>query len=629
MHLATGQAVACTKLVSGGAALGRPASHHGGVPSPIEDYALLSDTESAALVARDGSIDWLTFPRFDSPACFAALLGGPEHGRWQIAPAVPVTRVERRYRPGTLVLETTFHTAEGAVRLVDAMPVRDRTLQVARLVEGVSGRVPMRMELVVRLDYGSIVPWVRRVEGRLRFVAGPDSLELATPVEVVADGWRHVASFEVEADRSVGFELAWSPSAGPGPVLRDVAGSIERTTEWWEAWSGRCARPARWGDEVVSSLTVLKGLTYAPTGGIVAAATTSLPEELGGVRNWDYRFCWLRDATYTLLALLEAGYTAEAAAWRDWLLRAVAGRPEQVQIMYGARGERRLPEWEVPWLPGYAGSAPVRVGNAAHDQLQLDVFGEVLDSLDQAAEAGVGDTDGGDTWALATALVEHLSTIWEQPDDGIWEVRAGRQQFTHSKVMAWVALDRALRWARRDGLAAPEGRWEALRDQIHADVLRHGVDDRGALVQTYGGKALDASLLLVPLVGFLPPDDPRVVATVEAIQRELTVDGFVLRYRTEHTADGLPGGEGVFLLCSFWLVDALHLMGRTDEAEALFTRLVGLRNDVGLLAEEWDPTGQRMLGNFPQAFSHTGLVESALLLSQQGGSRRGPTPGGR
>jgi GH15 family glucan-1,4-alpha-glucosidase len=591
------------------------------VPSPIEDYALLSDTESAALVGRDGSIDWLTFPRFDSPACFAALLGTPEHGRWRLAPAGEVTRVERRYRPGTLVLETTFHTPEGAVRVVDAMPVRDRTLQVARLVEGVSGRVPMRMELVVRLDYGSIVPWVRRRDGRLRFVAGPDALVLTSPVEVRADGWRHVADFAVDADRSVGFELAWHPSAGPDPELRDVAGNIERTTEWWEAWSGRCHRPDRWADVVVSSLTVLKGLTYAPTGGIVAAATTSLPEEVGGERNWDYRYCWLRDATYTLLALLEAGFTEEAAAWRDWLLRAVAGRPDQVQIMYGARGERRLPEWEVPWLPGYEGSTPVRVGNAAHAQLQLDVYGEVLDSLHQAAVAGVGDDDG-DTWALATALVEHLGDVWRQPDDGIWEVRGGRRPFTHSKVMAWVALDRALRWAERSGLDAPTARWSALRDEIHADVLAHGLDDRGVFVQAYGSRALDASLLTVPLVGFLPPDDPRVVATVDAIGRELTEDGLVLRYRPEHTDDGLAGGEGVFLLCSFWMVDALALMGRQAEAEALFTRLVGLRNDVGLLAEEWDPAAGRMLGNFPQAFSHTGLVESALLLARRGGTRR-------
>ncbi len=591
------------------------------MPSPIEDYALLSDTESAALVGRDGSIDWLTFPRFDSPACFAALLGTPEHGRWLIAPAVPVLRVERRYRPGTLVLETLFHTAEGSVRVVDCMPVRDQTLQVARLVEGVSGRVPLRMELVVRTDYGSIVPWVRREDGHLRFVAGPDALLLSSPVPVVADGWRHVADFSLTADESVGFELAWHPSTQPTPALSDVAGSVERTTEWWEAWSGRCRRPERWADVVVSSLTVLKGLTYAPSGGIVAAATTSLPELIGGPRNWDYRYCWLRDATFTLLALLEAGFTEEAAAWREWLLRAVAGRPDQVQIMYGARGERRLPEWEVDWLPGYEGSRPVRVGNAAHAQLQLDVYGEVLDSLHQAAEAGVGD-HRGDTWALATALVEHLEGIWRQPDDGIWEVRGERQHFTHSKVMAWVAVDRALRWADRGHLDAPVARWRALREEIRSDVLAHGVDARGVLVQSYGSTALDASLLMVPLVGFLSPDDPRVVATVEAVQRELTEDGFVLRYRPEHTDDGLPGGEGVFLLCSFWLVDALCLMGRGAEATALYERLVGLRNDVGLLAEEWDPVAGRMLGNFPQAFSHTGLVESALLLSEQGGTRR-------
>ncbi|HXH59571.1 glycoside hydrolase family 15 protein [Iamia sp.] len=591
----------------------------------IEDYALLSDTESAALVGRDGSIDWLTFPRFDSPACFAALLGTPAHGRWLIAPAVPVVRVERRYRPGTLVLETTFHTAEGTVRLIDCMPVRDRTLQVARLVEGVSGRVPMRMELVVRPDYGSIVPWVRRHDGQVRFVAGPDALLLSSPVPVQPDGWRHVAAFTLATNESAGFELAWHPSAEPTPELFDVARNVERTTKWWEEWSSRSRHCGEWTDVVTSSLTVLKGLTYAPTGGIVAAATTSLPEHIGGERNWDYRYCWLRDATYTLMALLEAGFTAEAAAWREWLLRAVAGRPDQVQIMYGCAGERRLPEWDVPWLPGYEGSQPVRVGNAAHDQLQLDVFGEVLDALHQAAVAGVGDVDGV-TWPLATALVEHLAEIWRQPDEGIWEVRGGARHFTHSKVMAWVALDRALRWSELAHLDAPTARWAALRDEIHAEVLAHGVDDRGVLVQSYGGTALDASLLLVPLVGFLPPRDPRVAATVQAIQRELTEDGFVLRYRPEHTDDGLAGSEGVFLLCSFWLVDALVVMGRAAEGRALYERLVALRNDVGLLAEEWDPVAGRLLGNFPQAFSHIGLVESAMLLTARGGARH---PGAR
>ncbi len=593
------------------------------MPGAIEDHALLSDTESAALVDRDGTIDWLTFPRFDSPACFAALLGGPEHGHWRIAPAGGPHRVERRYRPGTLVLETTTTTPEGTVRVVDCMPVRDGTLQVVRLVQGVAGRVPVDVELVVRPDYGSIVPWVRRVDGGLRFVAGPDGLALTSPVPLVAEGWSHRARVEVAAGDELAFELAWHPSATPPPPPSDGAAVVARTTGWWEAWSARGRAPGRWEEVVSSSLVVLKGLTYAPTGGVVAAATTSLPESLGGPRNWDYRFCWLRDATYTLLALMEAGHTEEARAWREWLLRAVAGRPDQVQIMYGCAGERRLPEWEVPWLPGYAGSRPVRVGNDAHGQLQLDVFGEVLDALHQAAEAGLADPDGA-TWPLATALVDHLAEIWRQPDDGIWEVRGGRQQFTHSKVMAWVALDRALRWSALAGLDAPTSRWRGVRDQIRADILAHGVDDRGVFVQAYGSRALDASLLLVPHVGFHPPDAPGVVATVDAIGRELTSDGLVHRYRPEHTDDGLPGGEGVFLLCSFWMVDALTVMGRRAEAVALYERLVGLRNDVGLLAEEWDPATGHMLGNIPQAFSHVGLVTSALLLEGQGARRHRP-----
>ncbi|MGI8937342.1 MAG: glycoside hydrolase family 15 protein [Iamia sp.] len=582
--------------------------------SPIEDYALLSDTESAALVGRDGSIDWLTFPRFDSPACFSALLGTPEHGRWMIAPAHNVDRVERAYRPGTLVLETTSHTSEGVVRLVDCMPVRDETLQVVRRIEGVSGSVTMRIELVVRPDYGSIVPWVRREGDRQRFVAGPDALMLSSPVRLEPDGWRHVAEVTVAAGDTFDFEMAWYPSSEPAPEPEDVGESIARTTDWWECWSASCRIPERWGEVVRSSLTVLKGLTYDPTGGIVAAPTTSLPETLGGERNWDYRYCWLRDATFTLLAFIDAGYTDEAAAWRRWLLRAVAGRPDQVQIMYGPAGERRLPEMELPWLPGYEGSSPVRIGNAAHGQLQIDVFGEVLDALHQAAVAGIGDPDGH-TWPLATALVERLAEVWSEPDDGIWEVRGGRRHFTHSKVMAWVAVDRALRWAEAFDLEAPVERWEALRHEIHAEVLARGVDERGVFTQTYDSPALDASVLLVPIVGFLPPDDPRVTATIDAIADELTEDGLVLRYRQDHTDDGLEGTEGVFLLCSFWMVQALALNGRVDEAEALYERLVGLRNDVGLLAEEWDPHAGRMLGNFPQAFSHIGLVECAMLLS--------------
>ncbi len=590
------------------------------MPGRIEDHALLSDTESAALVDRDGSVDWLTFPRFDSPACFAALLGGPEHGRWRIAPAGRPTRVERRYRPGTLVLETETTTPDGTVRVVDCMPVRDGTLEVVRLVQGVAGRVPVEVELIVRPDYGSITPWVQQADGGLRFVAGPDALELRGPVRLEPDGWTHRARFEVGPGDEVGFALTWQPSHERPRPPTAVAAAVERTTRWWEGWSACDRVEGRWEEVVRSSLTVLKGLTYAPTGGMVAAPTTSLPELVGGTRNWDYRYCWLRDATYTLLALLQAGHAEEAAAWREWLLRAVAGRPDQVQIMYGCAGERRLPEWEVPWLPGYEASAPVRVGNGAHGQLQLDVFGEVLDALHQSVTAGLGDHEGT-TWPLATALVDHLADVWTLPDDGIWEVRGGSRPFTHSKVMAWVAVDRALRWAEHSGLDAPTARWRALCDEIHADVLAHAVDDRGVFVQSYGSTALDASVLLIPLVGFLPPDDPRVVATVEAIQRELTDDGFVLRYHPEHADDGLPGGEGVFLLCSFWLVDALTVMGRRDEAVALYERLVGLRNDVGLLAEEWDAPAGRMLGNFPQAFSHVGLVTSALLLEGRGATR--------
>ena len=589
--------------------------------SRIEDYALLSDTESAALVGRDGSIDWLTFPRFDSPSCFTALLGTAANGRWLIAPRGEVTHVERRYRPGTLVLETTSHTPDGVVRVVDCMPVRDQTLQVVRRIEGLEGRVTVQVELVVRPDYGSIVPWVRRDGDQQRFVAGPDALVLTSPVLLEPDGWRHVAEVTVAEGETVDFELAWHPSNEPTPASEDVGLSIRRTTEWWERWSARCTTAGRWGEVVRSSLTVLKGLTYAPTGGIVAAATTSLPEELGGERNWDYRYCWLRDATFTLLALIEGGYTEEAVAWRRWLLRAVAGRPDQVQIMYGPAGERRLPEMELPWLSGYEGSTPVRIGNAAHGQLQIDVFGEVLDALHQAATAGVGDTDG-DAWALVRALIDRLTEVWREPDDGIWEVRGERRHFTHSKVMAWVAFDRAIRWAEDFGLDGPVDRWRVLRDEVHAEVLERGVDRRGVFVQSYDGAALDASLLLVPLVGFLPPEDSRVTATIDAIRDELSEDGLVVRYRQEHTDDGLEGEEGVFLLCSFWLVQALALNGRVEEAEALYERLLRLRNDVGLLAEEWDPHEGRMLGNFPQAFSHIGLVECAMLLDKRGGTAR-------
>jgi GH15 family glucan-1,4-alpha-glucosidase len=590
------------------------------MPSRIEDYAFLSDTASAALVGRDGSIDWLTFPRFDSPACFAALLGTEEHGHWQIAPVAAIRRVERRYRPGTLVLETTFHTDDGAVRITDCMPVRGDALDLVRRVEGLSGRVPMRMHLIVRFDYGSIVPWVRRRPEGLAMVAGPDALLLRTPVELRGEDYSTVAEFSVAAGDVVPFELIWHPSFSPAPDGGPVDHAIEVTEQWWTDWCQRAPDEGRWSRAVRDSLVVLKGLTYAPTGGIVAAATTSLPEAIGGPRNWDYRYCWLRDATFTLLALMGGGYTDEAVAWRDWLLRALAGRPDQAQIMYGPRGEHRLTELELDWLPGYEGSRPVRIGNAAHDQFQLDVFGEVLDARHQARMADISDTDGA--WALETALVGVVEKRWTQPDDGLWEVRGGQQHFTHSKVMAWVALDRAIRSATRFGLDAPVDRWRSVRNEIRADILERGVDDRGVFVQSYGSKALDASTLMIPLVGFLPPDDERVVATVEAIERELTEGGFVRRYLPDDAADdGLPGGEGTFLMCTFWMVDCLALMGRRDEATTRFEQLLALRNDVGLLAEQWDPAAKRMLGNFPQAFSHVSLVSSAETLSGRDGLR--------
>jgi GH15 family glucan-1,4-alpha-glucosidase len=582
----------------------------------IEDYALLSDTESAALVGRDGSIDWLTFPRFDSAACFAALLGTPDHGRWLLAPAGEVRSVTRRYRPGTLVLETRFATDDGEVEVVDCMPIRgDGRLDIVRLVRGLSGRVPMRMHLVVRMDYGSIVPWVRRIDGTLRLVAGPDALTLTTPVAHRPDDWATVAEFSVAAGDEVPFDLAWSESHRPVPDPFPVAESIERTTRWWQDWSGTCRSFAPYDELVRSSLTVLKGLTYAPTGGIVAAATTSLPEAIGGARNWDYRYCWLRDATYTLTSLLDAGFTEEAVAWRDWLLRAVAGRPTDAQIMYGPAGEHRLTEWEVPWLPGYEGSGPVRIGNGAHGQFQLDVYGEVLDTFAEGRRALLGDEP--EAWALALAMVETAIDRWQEPDDGIWEVRGGRRHFTHSKVMAWVAIDRAIRLADAVGDGdIPLDRWRASCAAIRREVLERGVDQRGVLVQELGGHQLDASLLVVPLVGFLPPDDPRVVATVDAIATELDHDGLIHRYDTSATDDGVGGGEGAFLLCTLWLADALLLQGRVDEARARFERVAGLRNDVGLLSEMYDPSSGRMLGNFPQAFSHTALASTAMALSE-------------
>ena len=577
--------------------------------------------EAAALVGIDGSIDWLTFPRFDSAACFAALLGEPRHGRWLLAPADGARRVTRRYVGDSLVLETVFECDDGEIAVIDCMPPRDEQLDVVRLVEGRRGRVAMRTELIVRFGYGSVVPWVRRVDGAWIAVAGPDALRLVTPIELRGEGEgddrRSVAEFSVAAGDRVPFVLTWFPSHLECHEPVDASASIDGAQRWWQGWSDQATYHGGWAAEVRGSLTVLKGLTHTTTGGVCAAPTTSLPEGVGGVRNWDYRYCWLRDATFTLMALMEAGHTSEAVQWRDWLLRAVAGNPDDLQIMYGLAGERELIERELAWLPGYEGSAPVRVGNAAAGQFQIDVYGEVVDALHEGSVAGLELDDNA--WQLQKVLLDFLEGAWRQPDEGIWEVRGPWRDFTHSKVMAWVAADRIVATAERLDLDGPVDRWRALRDDIHRDVLDHGVDDRGVFVQTYGSADLDSSLLLVPIVGFLPATDPRVVATVEAIERELMVDGLVLRYRSGSDIDGLPGGEGAFLLCTFWLADALALQGRQDDAKSLFERLLGLRNDVGLLSEEYDPAGKRLLGNFPQAFSHTAIINTAATLSRTSG----------
>ena len=592
----------------------------GAAVSRIEDYALLGDLQSAALVARTGSVDWLCLPAFDSAACFAALLGDEQAGRWLLAPEAGGECTARRYLPGTMVLETTWRTADGEVRVLDLMPPRGQAPDVVRIVEGVSGSVAMRSDLRLRFDYGARMPWVRHSEHGLSAVAGPDAVTLHCGVDVHGEAGSSVSAFRVTAGQRVPFVLTWHPSHQSRPRPVDAEQALAQTVSFWQDWSGRSTVHGPYREAVQRSLLTLKALTYAPTGGIVAAATTSLPEQLGGPRNWDYRYCWLRDASGTLQSLLAAGYVAEAKAWRDWLLRAAAGDPADLQIMYGLDGRARLPEAELDWLPGYEGSRPVRTGNAASEQLQLDVWGEVLDALSLTRRASLHAAH--DAWDLQVALMEHLEGAWQQPDNGLWEVRGPRRHFTHSKVMAWVAADRMAGAVRHSGLPGPGDRWAALRDEIHADVLAHGYDaDRQTFTQSYGGTALDASLLLVGRVGFLPPDDPRVAGTVAAVQRELTRDGFVLRYRTGATDDGLPGGEGVFLACSFWLVDALFGLGRRDEARTLFERLLDLRNDVGLLSEEWDPVAGRQLGNTPQAFSHFPLVTSALALSG-GRSRR-------
>jgi GH15 family glucan-1,4-alpha-glucosidase len=588
------------------------------VSTPLEEYALIGDCQSAALVARDGSIDWLCLPRFDSEACFAALLGGREHGRWRVAPAGGVHRTTRRYRRGTLILETRHETDEGAVLVVDFMPLRGEEPDLVRIVIGERGRVPMRMDLVIRFGYGSIVPWVEQIDGGLQAIAGPDLLQLLTPVRTRGEDLSTVAEFVVAAGDRVPFILTWFPSHRARRSTIEPERALAETDAFWTDWSASRVDEGPYAEQVGRSLITLKALTYGPTGGIVAAPTTSLPEALGGPRNWDYRFCWIRDATFTLYALMNAGYNEEAAAWRKWLLRAIAGTPAQLQIMYGIAGERRLSEYEVGWLPGYESSRPVRIGNAASEQLQLDVWGELMDALHLARRTRLGQDAEG--WSLQRTLVEYLETIWQEPDQGIWEVRGPRRHFTHSKVMAWVALDRAVRSIEEYGLGGPVDRWRAVRDDIHASVCREGFDSaRGSFVQYYGAKDLDASLLMIPMVGFLPPDDERVRGTVRAIEQELLVGGFVTRYSPRRDVDGLAGGEGAFLPCSFWLADNYVLQGRQQEARDLFERLLGLCNDVGLLSEEYDPVARRLVGNFPQAFSHVSLANTARNVTAERG----------
>jgi GH15 family glucan-1,4-alpha-glucosidase len=592
------------------------------VPSRIEQYALIGDTQAAALVADDGSIDWFCAPRFDSPACFAALLGTEQHGRWLLAPAGGARATRRRYREGTLVLESEFETPDGIVRVTDLMPVRDEHVNLVRLVQGVRGRVQMTTELVIRFDYGSVVPWVRNREGVLVAIGGPDALALHSPVKLEPHDLLHRAEFTVGERDVVPFLLHWFPSHHTVPRDVDASRAAAETTAWWRRWSSRSTYQGEHSDLVHRSAITLKALTYAPTGGIIAAPTTSLPECIGGVRNWDYRYCWLRDATFSLYALLSVGFEDEARRWRDWLVRAVAGSPSQLQIMYGSAGERRLTELTLDWLPGYEASAPVRIGNAASDQFQLDVYGEVADVLHATVRAGVPPDP--ETWPVQRAVLEFLEGRWREPDEGIWEVRGGRRQFTHSNVMAWVAFDRAVKSIEELGAPLDDvARWKSAREEVHRDVCEHGYDAaRNTFVQAYGSTELDASLLMIPLVGFLPPDDPRVAGTVAAIQRELVTDGFVQRYQTEQGVDGLPPGEGVFLPCSFWLADNLALMGRHDEARAIFERMTTLCNDVGLISEEYDPDGKRMLGNFPQAMTHVALINTACNVSGARGPAR-------
>lgn len=591
--------------------------------SLIEDYAIIGDTETVALVARNGSIDWYCVPRFDGGACFAAMLGGHDNGRWLLHPAVDVQRIERRYLGDTMILETVFHTAVGSVALIDFMPIRDENATIVRVIEGRGGTVPVMMELIIRFDYGYVVPWVKEQDGGLVALGGADALRLSTPAPIKSRDLATFSSFDIREGERMPFVLTWFASYEPVPSSVNPLEAFGSTKRWWTEWSSRCTYEGEHRDVVMRSLLTLKALTYAPTGGVVAAATTSLPEAIGGVRNWDYRYCWLRDATFTLSALSDAGYGDEAVAWSDWLRRAVAGSPKKMQIMYGVGGERRLQEMELPWLAGYEQSAPVRIGNAASEQFQLDVYGEVMDMFLHSRHC-LGHELADDVWDLARMLVEHVEVVWTEPDEGIWEVRGPRRHFVHSKVMAWVAVDRWVQLCEAGRPEEPMERWHDLRDDMHREICEKGYNASvGAFTQYYGATELDASCLMLALVGFLPPDDPRIVATVEAIQRDLVVDGFVKRYDTSPvhddgatgvTVDGLPPGEGAFLLTTFWLADNLILQGRVDEGRAIFERIAGLANDLGLLAEEYDVERSRMVGNFPQAFSHVGLILTAMNL---------------
>jgi len=580
----------------------------------IEDYALIGDCHTAALVGRDGSIDWLCLPTFDSGACFAALLGKPEHGRWQIAPIAEVRSVQRRYRGETLVLETEFETDEGSVAVVDCMPIRSKAPKLVRVVVGKRGTVRMQTHLVIRFDYGSVMPWVRQIEGGIRAVGGPDTLRIHTPVKLRGEEMTTVGEFTVSRGDRVPFVMTWNASHEKDAPAGKAESIIRATERWWRRWSSRCTYDGPWREAVLRSLITLKALTYAPTGGIVAAPTASLPEKIGGVRNWDYRLCWLRDATFALYALLTNGYTSEAADWQCWLLRAVAGTPSQLNVMYGLNGERRLTEIELDWLPGYENSKPVRIGNDAHRQFQLDVFGEVMAMMHVARRRGLPRDENN--WRVQLAIVKYLEEAWREPDDGIWEVRGPRRHFTHSKVMAWVAFDRAIKAVEEFGLQGPVERWRELRQAVHDEVCDKGFNPKlNSFVQYYGSDDPDASLLMIPIVGFLPANDARVVGTIEAIERRLQSGGFLARYPTTPGVDGLPPGEGAFFLCTFWWADVLTMMHRHDEARAIVERLMALRNDVGLLSEQYEADAKRMLGNFPQAFSHVGLVNTATRLS--------------